>query len=190
MKQFEKEKRHSNLDFDITLTFILEINTSGKTRLQKWLLWVDVCPSKYKNISTIMIMKYYYVKIPPFLRSRACFAIIVINDSRKSGKKCNGRRIDDYATPRNEQSAACRQEAAGSIVCSCNRRETRLTGLSIFITSESCSFELRGAVVGREFIRCWIYMVSTKGEKKRWEKRDREVEKAGRTSPFIFQSPI
>lgn len=106
---------------------------------------------------------------------------------KTSDKKRDGQRIDDYATPRNKQPAACRQEAAGSIACSCNRRETRLTGLSIFITSESCSVVSRGAVISREFIRCWIYKVSRKGRKKKGgETRPREIKKgahhAGRTS--------
>lgn len=110
---------------------------------------------------------------------------------KTNDKKRDGQRIDDYATSRNEQQpAACRQEAAGSIACSCNRRETRLTGLSIFITSESCSFVSRGAVISREFIRCWIYMDGLEKRKKKRETRPREIKKVTRGAHPIYFIPI
>lgn len=87
---------------------------------------------------------------------------------KTSDKKRNGRLCDSRNEAASSLSAFSRQEAAGSIACSCNWRETRLTRLSIFITGESCSFKSR-IIVGSLFATG--YTRSREKKKRSWIKK-------------------
>lgn len=124
-----------------------------------------------------------------FLSSRA-FSAIAHRLSTMSAVKASDKKVwriknKRLCDSRNVQPASLstfrRQDATGSIACSCDWRKTRLTGLSIFITSESCSSaESRVTiVVPVDSLFCWIH-------KRKRERISRNLQKLRGKSRLYF----